>query len=188
MPRGPDNAIGLRHLSGRVRAFLVVLVVAVAGCASPGPGSSSPPPAQGAVGPDWSFTDTDGANHSRASAAGEPAVLFFMATWCGSCRANAPRVAAVHEAFADEGLQVFSVGWDPLETAQELEDWKERYHQPWPHGTDPGAKVARAFGIKAQSSLVVVDAAGNPVRTWGYGGASEADLRAAVEEAFARST
>lgn len=165
----------------------MLLTTALAGCASPGPGRSTPPPAEGTVGPAWSFADTEGRNHSRESVAGKPAVLFFMATWCSTCRSNAPRVAAVTEDFAGDGLQTLSVGWDPLETPEELAAWKQKHAQPWPHGTDPGANVARAFGITAQSSLVVLDAAGNPVRTWGYGGASEADLRAAVEEAFARS-
>lgn len=150
-------------------------------------GTSHPAPPAGSIGPEWSFVDTEGVERSRASTAGGPVVLFFMATWCAACKANAPRVAAVHETFAPQGLQVLSVGWDPLETAAELDAWKERYAQPWPHGTDPGANVARAFGVTSQSSLVVLDDAGNPVRTWGYGGATEQDLRAAVEEAFARS-
>lgn len=138
------------------------------------------------IGPSWSFTDTNGTEHSRDSAMGDPSILFFMATWCGSCRQNAPRLAEVHDAFQGKGLDVYSLSWDPTENDDDLERWKSRYDQTWPHGLDPDNRIAKTFGITSQSSFVVLDHQGLVVERFGYPGASESDLRDAVERAYAR--
>lgn len=168
-------------MQGRVRAPLVLplLVAALAGC------SSAPPGVAVGAAPAWSFTDTEGAVHSNATAAGHPSLLFFMATWCGSCRATTPALAAVHREFEDRGLQVFSVTVERGDDDAALEAWKAQYHQPWPHGRDPSGAMPRTFEIVAQSSVVVLDAEGRVVQRWGYGQATEPAMRAAVERAFA---
>lgn len=156
---------------------LLLVLQALAGCASP-----DPAPATGAA-PAWSFTDTEGAVHSNATAFGEPAVLFFMASWCSSCKIMTQRLAAVHRDLAPQGLQMFTVSIERSDTPAILEDWKQRYAQPWPHGLDAEA-MPRTFGIVAQSSVVVLDAQGRVVQSWGYPGASEAELRAALQRTF----
>lgn len=186
---------------------LLLLALPLAGCAAPdappapaaptappsppappapgtsGANASAPPAGANATGPWWAFTDTQGAQHTRDTAAGKPTVLFFMASWCGSCRAMTPRLAAVHADYADR-VGFHSVSFDRSDDAASLERWKQQYRQPWPHGVDPGFGMQRTFQIVSQSSVVLLDARGEVAQKWGYPGASEAALREAVERAL----
>lgn len=157
---------------------LLLLAPALAGC------SNAPPGVAVGTAPAWSFTDTEGMLHSNATAAGHPSLLFFMATWCGSCRATTPALKAVHADHAARGLQVFSVTVERGDDDAKLEAWKAQYQQPWPHGRDSTWEMPRTFEIVAQSSVVVLDAEGRVVEKWGYGQATEQAMRAAVERAF----
>lgn len=139
------------------------------------------------LGPAWSFTDTDGIMRSRDAVLGAPSAIFFMATWCPKCQSTAPRLADLHDEFATRGLSLHTVTWDPQEDNADLEGWKSRYDQPWPHGRDVGSRIAQTFDITRQSSIVVLDGSGNLVQSWTYATPSAAALREAVEEAFARS-
>lgn len=159
-------ARGMQRAAGAGLAILLMM----AGCAGP--------PVEGA--PSWSFQDTEGVTHSDAEARGNVTVLFFMATWCGSCRQNAPRLAHVWQDLAPQGLRMYTVSWDPTEGADDLRWWMETYQQPWPHGVDRGSAMAQTFGVTAQSSIVVLRPDGSMERRFDYPGATEDALRAAI--------
>lgn len=196
-----------------MRAFPLAFLLAssaLAGClepaASPAPGgagedtrapdsaSGATPPANDAppanatvaTGPAWAFTDTTGATRSRDSVAGAPSVLFFLATWCSSCRSRAAWLDDVAADFAGAGVRFLSVGQDPTESDAQLEAWADKYDHAWPHGVDKDRSVQRALGVTSQSSFVVLDRDGEIVRRFGYPGASESDLRASIERALGR--
>lgn len=168
----------MRALLALAWLALALLAPVLAGCTGP------PPAVPPGTAPAWSFTDTAGQVHSNATAAGRPALLFFMATWCGSCRATTPALTALHQDF-EGALQVFSVTIERGDDDAALEAWKERYRQPWPHGRDPTGAMPRTFQIVAQSSVVVLDPRGAVVQQWGYGQATEAAMRDAVQRAYA---
>lgn len=162
----------------------VLVALALAGCS--GPASTAPPaPGSDAKGPDWSFSGVDGATYSRDLPEGNATVLFFMATWCGSCRSKAPVLAEVVPEYADTGLRVYSVDFDASETAEDLRAWQEQYDQHWPHGTDPGLRTQRALGVRIQSTVVVLDADGHIVEHFGYGEVTAPALRDAIDRALA---
>ncbi|HLE98090.1 MAG TPA: TlpA disulfide reductase family protein [Candidatus Thermoplasmatota archaeon] len=173
----------------RVLACVVLLVAvpALAGCVGMPERVSDP---RDLAGPDrgvaWAFRDTDGALQTNTTAEGRPAVLFFMASWCLSCRSKAPMLAEVVAENAPRGLRAYSLSFDPKDDEETLRRWKAEFDNDWPHGVDPQLQVARHFGITAQSSFVVIDARGDVVQQWGYPGPSEDALRAAVDQAFAR--
>jgi cytochrome oxidase Cu insertion factor (SCO1/SenC/PrrC family) len=177
-----------------MRLLLAVALVSVlvAGCTQPGVQSHpepEPDPRTGEapVGPAWSFVDTDGQARGRDDALGGPAAIFFMATWCGKCQVLAPRLGGVAAEYEARGLSMHTVSWDPQEDDADLQDWKARYGHDWPHGVDAGSRIAQTFDITRQSSLVILDGQGHPVRTWIYATPSAADLRAALDEALART-
>src|SRR5687768_16067710 len=103
-----------RRGSGIALAVLVWAGV-LAGCATPAP--DAPPvgsdgdaddgddASSAPRGPDWSFADTTGATHSRDAPARNASVLFFMATWCGSCRQTAPMLASVEADYEARGVR-----------------------------------------------------------------------------------
>lgn len=132
----------------------------------------------------WSFADTEGNVHSNATAAGEPALLFFMASWCGTCRGKTPMLARVHADWSHRA-SFYSIAFDGSDNRETLERWKRQNANPWPHGTDAGFAVQRAFGITSQSSVVVIGPDGTIVQKWGYGTADEGGLRAALTRASA---
>lgn len=162
-----------------MRPFLVALVLLLAGCA----GQGGEPAASGSA-PTWSFTDLDGMVHSRDAPPGNATVLFFMATWCTSCRGKAPMISEVHGDYAARGVRFYSIDVDPTERVESIRAWQRERDQPWPHGVDAGASVQRAFGVTSQSSVVVLDGSGAVGRSWGYGAVTEEGLRAALDEAL----
>lgn len=178
-----------------MRALALLLAALVlAGCATPAPPSSPSPalppaspssPSEG-KGPAWSFTAIDdGQTYSRDAPAGNATVLFFMATWCSSCRSKAPLLAAVAEDYTPRGVRTYSIDFDPSETKDDIRAWQERYGHHWPHGIDEGRGIQRAFSVTAQSSVVVLDADGNLVERFGYGQVTERALRAALDSTLA---
>lgn len=162
-----------------MRVWLVVgLLLSVAGCL----GEEAPVVVEpGAVGPAWSFVSSEGEVVSRDSPEGNATVLFFMATWCSTCRSMTPMVAEVESEFAVRGVRVFSVSIDPSDSDEALEGWREKYGQSWPHGRDEAQSMQRSFGVTSQSSVVVLDSDGNLVERWGFGRASGPEVRAALE-------
>lgn len=166
----------------------LLLGASLAGCAAPAsePGPGGAPPA--GAGPAWSFTDLDGAAHARDAPPANATVLFFMATWCSTCRAKAPLLADVHADYAARGVRFYSLDFDPTETPEQIRQWQERFEHPWPHGIDPGLSVQRAFGVTSQSSVVLLDAQGQLARKWGYGAVTEDALRSSLDEALSRTT
>jgi peroxiredoxin len=163
-----------------------LLSLALAGCIHDGEIPTETTEDGRTIGPAWSFTDTTGTEHSRDSALGSPSILFFMATWCSSCRSQTGPLANVHANHQDAGLDVYTLTFDHTETDRDLEEWKARYEQPWPHGIDPEGQIAQTFQIRAQSSLVVLDHDGLVVQIFGFPGASEPGLEQAVQAAFER--
>lgn len=134
-------------------------------------------------GPEWRFTDTDGHVHDRDRYLGAPVVVFVMATWCSSCKAEAPRVKAAYEALAEENVTFLSVSFDPRESDEALDAWADARDQPWPHGVDEGQALSRTFGVHTQSTVLVLDTAGQLVLRE-YSPSSEA-IVAAVHAASA---
>ena len=170
----------------RALAWLVPIVL-LGGCAQDGSGAGPAAGDAGGAGPGpaWSLTDTQGATHARDAPDANATVLFFMATWCSSCKASAPTLAAAHDAHAGQGVRFLSASVDPSESPADLEAWKRERAQPWPHGVDRDGALARAFGITTQSSVVVLDAQGRVVESWGYGQVTAEGLGRAVERALA---
>lgn len=160
-----------------VTVALALLTVPLAGCLGTEPG-----PSMGTGSLEWSFTDTDGETHTNGTAQGTPSVFFFMATWCTSCQDKADDLRAIHDAYADQGVDIYSISWDPQEDEEDLERWKSEYDQPWPHGNDPGLEMQQAFGVKGQSEVVVLDEDNQLIQHWGYDQANEEAIASILED------
>lgn len=167
-------------------AVLTCLALLLSGCAGGPAPSDGGAPASGGEGvdaPAWSFTAVDGTTHTHASDA-NATVLFFMATWCSSCRTKAPVLASVHEDYADRGVRMLSVDFDPSESPDDIARWQESHDQDWPHGLDTGLRMQRHFQVTTQSTVLVLDAQGEVVKRFGYGGFNEGAYRTALDDAL----
>jgi thiol-disulfide isomerase/thioredoxin len=84
--------------------------------------------------PDFAFTDLDGGRHRLADYRGHVVLLLFWATWCGPCRAEAPKIAEVYEQFKDRGFAV--IGVNPNDAIADIRGFIDQFHVPGPTGRE----------------------------------------------------
>lgn len=101
----------------------------------------------------------DGSLFDGTQLAGKPAVLWFWAPWCPTCRAQAPAVSSLAEKY-DGQVNVLGVGG--LADVGDIRDYARQVDGPV-HLVDPKGAVWRHFGVTAQSSYVILDADGGIV-------------------------
>ncbi len=143
----------------------------------PKPGQGSPSVEASSI-PDilrFSGRTVDGAAFEGSSLAGKPAVLWFWAPWCPTCRAQAPGVTGLAAEYDDE---VEFVGVGGLDDGPAIADFAESTPGVL-QLTDPEGAVWRHFSIVEQSVYVVVDAEGQVV-SQGY--LSDEDLAETVAD------
>lgn len=139
-------------------ALLAAALLALAGCgteAAPGSGAGETGTGKSAD-YDFAATTLDGDTFTGSELEGKPAVLWFWAPWCPTCRAQIPNVTELAERY-DGAVEVVGVGG--LDSAGEIRNLAEQI----PHLThlvdDEGA-VWKHFGVTAQSTYTVIDAEG----------------------------
>jgi thiol-disulfide isomerase/thioredoxin len=141
---------------------LLLGVLLIGGCAANGePGPAASASQSTPDHPSWAFTsDTlDGSPFDGTQLAGKPAVLWFWAPWCPTCRAQGPGVSSLAEKY-DGQVNVLGVGG--LGDVTDIRDYADQVDGPL-HLIDPDGAVWRHFGVTAQSTYVVLDADGDVV-------------------------
>jgi len=98
----------------------------------------------------------DGASYNGQQLAGKPAVLWFWAPWCSTCRAQAGQVEKIAAEYAG---QVNVVGVGGLADAADIRDFAREVNGPT-HLIDEEGAIWKHFGITAQSTYVLLDADG----------------------------
>lgn len=115
--------------------------------------------AQTAVDLDFTARTVTGTTFEGKQLAGKPAVLWFWSPWCLTCRAQAPGVTALAEKYAGK---VSVVGVGGLDDSAAIRDYGADL-SGFPQLDDAQGEVWKRFGVTAQSSYVVLDAAGRVV-------------------------
>jgi thiol-disulfide isomerase/thioredoxin len=139
-----------------VIALLAAGLLVLAGCGtetSTGSGAGSEPGGTGKAA-DYGFAATtmDGETFEGSRLEGTPAVLWFWAPWCPTCRAQIPNLTALAEEHAGS-VEVVGVGG--LDSADAIRDLAEGI----PHVThlvDERGSVWQHFGVRAQSTYTVI--------------------------------
>ncbi len=138
-------------------ALAAALVLLLAGCGTqeaPSHESGSDVIGTGKVA-DLDFTGTalDGSMFEGSSLEGKPAVVWFWAPWCPTCRAQSSNVSALAEKYDGE---VAVVGVGGFDSAEAIEDLAGQI----PHVTqliDDRGEVWQHFRVTAQSTYTVID-------------------------------
>jgi thiol-disulfide isomerase/thioredoxin len=142
-------------------AFVLVAVLTLAACGTSTSTSQTAagegPAGTGTVADlDFTATTLDGDTFEGRELAGEPAVLWWWAPWCPTCRAQIPNLSRLAE---DYQGQVSVVGVGGLDSDAAIRHVAGQI--PFvTHLVDPDGAVWRHFGVTAQSSYTVIAADG----------------------------
>ncbi len=145
-------------------AVLTVALLTLTGCGSATGVNSADPGARadgsGEVA-DLEFTAATltGGSFDGAVLEGRPAVLWFWAPWCPTCRAQSGNVSALARQYDGE-VAVVAVGG--LDSRDAITDVADRIPDVT-HVLDPDGEVWRHFGVTAQSTYTVISADGEIV-------------------------
>lgn len=136
------------------------------------------------------FGDTK--NFDISEYKGKVVIVDFFASWCGPCRAAAPKLAAMLDKYSNDGLRI--VGYSLDDSPEDLEKYLTGFEQElkkdklphWPTVHQPDAavreKFASRYGVKSIPSFFIIDADGNIAS----GKLSFAELEAAVRQALGK--
>jgi thiol-disulfide isomerase/thioredoxin len=113
--------------------------------------------------------DLDGNPRDLGAVIGrKPMLLEFWATWCTSCQAMMPRLAAMREQFGD-AVDFYGVNVTISETREGVREYVRKHAPPFETLYDEEGVAARAYDPPATSYIVIADASGKVVYT-GSGG------------------
>ena len=59
---------------------------------------------------------------------GKPAMIYFFATWCGSCIAHMPELVALKEKHG-ENVELVLLDLDATETPEQVREFKDKYYK-----------------------------------------------------------
>ncbi len=141
----------------RAVAVAALVLVSLTGCAT----AAEPEPLTTGEVVDYGFEGVtlEGASFAGAELEGSPAVLWFWAPWCPTCRAQSGNVSALAERHAGE---VAVIGVGGLDDGPAITE----YANEVPHVThllDPEGEVWRHFEVTRQSTYTVLSADGEVV-------------------------
>lgn len=161
-------------------AALVVALLTLAGCgsttASDSRATGGEPIGTGKTADyDFSGTTLSGTAFKGSSLEGAPAVLWFWAPWCPTCRAQSVNVSALAQKYQGK---VAVVGVGGLDSGPAIEDLAGRIPSVT-HLVDPDGEIWRHFGVTAQSTFTVISADGEIISE-GY--LEDAQLNALVAQ------
>jgi thiol-disulfide isomerase/thioredoxin len=116
--------------------------------------------------PAFELVDLQGRRWTPETLAGKPAVIYFLAPWCGVCAASAPQLRWFDRWMGDE-VQVVLVGLD-WSTPAELAEYAARHELRMPV-LAAGPQTAADYRIRGYPTYYVLDANGRVAgRDFGY--------------------
>ena len=97
--------------------------------------------------PHFALPSIDGREVVRlGSLRGQVVVVNFWASWCTDCLTEHPALAAAWRRFRDQGVTMLGVVYQ--DTASDAARFMRTLGGTWPQVTDPGDRVAIAYGVR----------------------------------------
>jgi len=153
------------------------LVLLLLPCACRGPGTEGPTSAAvlGQEAPDVELGWLDGSEVSGlGDLRGRVVLLEFWRTWCNPCLRQVPRLNALHERYAEDGLAIVGVTSEEEEVVRAT---VEEAQIAYPVALTRGEAAEQAYGITAVPRAFLVDRRGDLVWVGHPGTLEEGRLR-----------
>jgi peroxiredoxin len=130
--------------------------------------------------PDVTLVTVGGGSPELSSLRGQPLLISFWSTSCGTCLSEMPAMIALHERYAPRGLRTFAVAMSHDRPEQVLQFARMR-GLPFEIVLDETGELARRFNdTQLTPTKFLIDGSGNIVRV--YAGFTDfADLQRRVE-------
>lgn len=153
------------HQANCFKWFVVVLMGAVftlTGCQNPGDlaAQAAQQGPGGAVGTGDTAVDfvaplLDGSSVQLSNLRGRPVLLYFWATWCGSCGFDMPIIDSLHQQEADTGLVILAVNVGQSKAT--VQDYIAEGGYSFPVGLDGNMDIGRAYRLLGFPSTYFID-------------------------------
>lgn len=88
---------------------------------------------------------------------GRAIMLEFWGTWCGPCVRAMPEVQKLHDRYADRGLTVLAISYEP---PAKMQPFLEEHGYTMAVGSDPEKAVVAAYGVRSWPTTVLLDKEG----------------------------
>ena len=134
--------------------------------------ASGPAPEVGQPAQDFTATTLEGETVSLSDFRGRPVWVLFGATWCASCRAEAPDVQAAHERYGDD-LVILSLYLG--EGRADVAAYAERTGLTYRQLPDPTSQISASYRVMGVPAHFFVDAEG-VLRGTAVGALAPADI------------
>ncbi len=133
------------------------------------PGEKAPDGAPASL--QFAGSTVDGKTFKGATLADKPAVLWFWAPWCGTCKGQAAQTAKLAAEYKGKVNFLGVAGLDKTEPIRGFVSAQKVGN--FPHLNDQKGSVWKKFGITQQSSYVMLDKNGKKVHAGAATGPSE---------------
>lgn len=168
----------------RTALIVCLALVAVSGCSSQAPDSSSGQkgPRQA---PRLTGKDIRGEYVSLEDFRGKVMLLNIWATWCGPCRQELPELRALHNRWSAQGFTVVGVSIDAPKDAKKVESMAQQFGLDYPLVLDPLGKSIEAFEVRGYPTSFIIGRDG--LILWRRDGLiqpGDADLEAQIKAAL----
>lgn len=113
--------------------------------------------------PGFTVPTLDGSQFNLVEQQGKPAVIFFMAYWCGTCIPEARALGQLQQEYGDD-LTLIAIDVDPSSTLEALTNFKEAADNAnitW--AFDTGQQVTNDYQVQALDTTLILDSEGRIV-------------------------
>jgi len=108
--------------------------------------------------PDFTLKDLKGNDVRFGDYKGRTTLLYFMATWCPTCREAIPHLKEIHARYSGKGLVFFNIAVE--ETREKIADYSKRRDLPYPVLLDTDGKVSKRYGVFGVPVMALVNSEG----------------------------
>ncbi len=157
-------AKSLRSSRAFSMAFVILVVVALVGMLFLGlakKGTAKIVALEGKTAPDFTLQLYDGGSLTLSELKGRPVMVHFWASWCSSCREEAPDLEKVWREYKDRGV-VF-IGVDVQDKESDARAFLTEFDVTYPNGPDTSNRISVSYGLTGVPEATFVNRDGMAV-------------------------